>query len=326
MADEPFVLPKSPTPLELRREFIKAGQPHFNEIRDKFCEVNGDIIEEHYYPDTPAAAILVRSRRERRLFGRRWFTKGAYKLHVNYSSAEATPSFAAALRSARQEEHKNSALLRSRAQEIFAQTIYSVIVHLLGILDLVSREREEASRDLTSQPDLEWLDQRQSQEAEAAEKDITEAKAFATSAVRNSAITFYIIGLPLGVALVTMLIFGLLLVRDLADGQLAVCLAAGAIGALLSVMTRITNNGQVDVAIERTRWMTVLAGAFRPAVGAVFGAAIYVLILGGLIPFKEAVGTGTTFYFTGLAFLAGFSERWAQDTIVQSTPSSAATP
>ena len=70
--------------------------------------------------------------------------------------------------------------------------------------------------------------------------------------------------------------------------------------------------------------MTVLAGALRPIVGAIFGAVLHVLVTGGLLPLAmpdTAGGQGElNMFFAGLAFLAGFSERWAQDTIVQSIP------
>ncbi|WP_370942705.1 hypothetical protein AB5J62_26905 [Amycolatopsis sp. cg5] len=322
MPNGDFVLPTRPTPLQLRDEFYRQGQPNFDQIRERFQVVHGPIIDEYYAADTPAAAILVRTTREHRVLGFSWTAVGPSKLQISYSSAAANPSFAAALRSARQEEHKNSALLRRRAQEIFAQTIYIVIVHLLGILDLIASAQRSGALDEKQQED------RLRQEAEAADKDINQAKAFAAGSVRSSAVSFYTLGLLPGVVLVTLLLLCLQLVPATFMGataadtaRLTVCLASGAIGATVSVMVRITKNGNLDVAIDRTRWMTSLGGAFRPVVGAIFGAAFFVLIKGSLIPLKDA-GANDAFYFTGLAFLAGFSERWAQDTIVQSTPSS----
>ena len=58
---------------------------------------------------------------------------------------------------------------------------------------------------------------------------------------------------------------------------------------------------------------------FRPLVGATFGVALYVLVIGGLLPLASNSQTAAHF-FGGLSFLAGFSERWAQDTIVRSAP------
>ncbi|HEV7974389.1 MAG TPA: hypothetical protein VGP60_06495, partial [Amycolatopsis sp.] len=50
------------------------------------------------------------------------------------------------------------------------------------------------------------------------------------------------------------------------------------------------------------------------------GVVFYVFVLGGLLPFRPGDGADAGLFFAGLAFLAGFSERWAQDTLVQSTP------
>ncbi len=57
-------------------------------------------------------------------------------------------------------------------------------------------------------------------------------------------------------------------------------------------------------------------------------ASLYVLVQAGLLPLQAPTANGTertSFFFIGLAFLAGFSERWAQDTIVNSAPKFPAT-
>ena len=52
--------------------------------------------------------------------------------------------------------------------------------------------------------------------------------------------------------------------------------------------------------------------------GAVFGVALYALVIGGLLPLDT--DPQVAHFFGGLSFLAGFSERWAQDTIIRSAP------
>jgi hypothetical protein len=102
--------------------------------------------------------------------------------------------------------------------------------------------------------------------------------------------------------------------------QIALCLAFGAVGAAISVMIRITRRQGLDVDIEQGWFVTTLAGVFRSIIGAVLGAALFILIGGGLIPLPNPMGSSIVFFYTGLAFLAGFSERWTQDTIVHSAP------
>lgn len=92
---------------------------------------------------------------------------------------------------------------------------------------------------------------------------------------------------------------------------------AGGIGAVLSVMTRLTgNNLSVDPAAGRR--LVLLAGSFRPLIGGIFAFAVYVFVEGGLLPIRvTVVGLQATYFFLGIAFLAGFSERFAQDAVTR---------
>jgi hypothetical protein len=90
-------------------------------------------------------------------------------------------------------------------------------------------------------------------------------------------------------------------------------LGAGGVGGLVSVMSRMTFGG-LKLNPQSATASLVLLGAFRPVVGAVFAAAVHVLVLGGLIPIAVPSDPPRAAYFVlGLGFIAGFSERWAQD-------------
>jgi hypothetical protein len=84
-------------------------------------------------------------------------------------------------------------------------------------------------------------------------------------------------------------------------------------------MTRMTN-GKLHLRAASGKWAIRALGGIRPIVGAAFGAAVYLLLAGGLIDFFQAPKSGdTTLFYAGLAFLAGFSERFAQDAIAGAT-------
>jgi hypothetical protein len=85
-------------------------------------------------------------------------------------------------------------------------------------------------------------------------------------------------------------------------------------------MARVSRGERVDVDSDKSKSVTVLAGSFRPVIGAVFGAVLYVLVCGGLLPLAAPGPDQKCLFFAGLAFVAGFTERWAQDTIVSSVP------
>jgi hypothetical protein len=92
---------------------------------------------------------------------------------------------------------------------------------------------------------------------------------------------------------------------------LLACLAAGPLGALLSVLTRIasrTAKFEIDYEVGRkqVRWL----GIYRPLLGAIFGVATYLLLASGLLQTKAPADGVEVAYYGGLAFLAGFFERF----------------
>ena len=95
-----------------------------------------------------------------------------------------------------------------------------------------------------------------------------------------------------------------------------VCFAAGALGAVVSVLTRMRREEGFDTDYEAGRWQPYLLGMFRPFIGAVFGLVVYFALKGDLLQIAvpdDIASTGApdaSFYFLALlAFLAGFSER-----------------
>jgi hypothetical protein len=72
--------------------------------------------------------------------------------------------------------------------------------------------------------------------------------------------------------------------------------------------------GNLRVRMEPGASTVRLLGAFRPIIGAVLALAILTLVLGGLIPLAPPSDPAQkAFFLAGLAFLSGFSERYAQD-------------
>jgi heme O synthase-like polyprenyltransferase len=183
------------------------------------------------------------------------------------------------------------------------------LVYLLGVLDC---EQATASTRMKAA-------------IRSSERSLASLRTRVRADARRRAVRYYLSGLPVGLAI------GLALTAVLANwggltgtadaSVLLQCVVSGMIGAAVSVMVRVTRGRGIDVDSAQNRLMGVIAGAFRPLVGAIFGAVLYVLVTGQLVPLAtpqrpETIGL----FFVGLAFLAGFSERWAQDTIVQSMP------
>jgi hypothetical protein len=194
--------------------------------------------------------------------------------------------------------------LTPQPRKICMRLIFGVIVALLGTLDA------KHARALADEP----------LELQTLQAEIVEAERYYDRATQRQAQLEYFVGMLMALASAGVVIgvLAALQVDPLGD-PFGVSLIAGGIGGVLSVMTRMTS-GHLSVRAEAGKWAIRTLGGIRPIVGAAFGAAVYLLLAGGVIDFFQAPKTGdTTLFYAGLAFLAGFSERFAQDAIAGAT-------
>ena len=90
----------------------------------------------------------------------------------------------------------------------------------------------------------------------------------------------------------------------------------------MSVIQRI-NSGGFELEYDVGGPYTFFLGGLRPLIGGVFAMAITFAFSGGLVQLPVASGETTDhrrLALLVLAFLAGFSERWAQDTLTAIVP------
>ena len=93
-------------------------------------------------------------------------------------------------------------------------------------------------------------------------------------------------------------------------------------------MQRI-NSGKFELEYDVGGPYAFFLGGLRPLIGGAFAMAITFAFDGGLLHIPVAAGAGThdrRLVLLVLAFLAGFSERWAQDTLTSIVPSAAKPP
>lgn len=146
------------------------------------------------------------------------------------------------------------------------------------------------------------------------EKEVNEARIAVEQSLQSEAQQKYFFGMLLGALILGAAVS--LLAQWLVGGSFSLTptvFVAGSVGAVVSAMTR---GAKLRVDYRAGRLLLMLTGAFRPIVGGVFGLALYIFIEGTLLPIEvTAAGTSRTFFYLGIAFLAGFSERFAQDAI-----------
>jgi hypothetical protein len=93
-------------------------------------------------------------------------------------------------------------------------------------------------------------------------------------------------------------------------------------------MQRI-NSGKFELEYDVGGPYAFFLGGLRPLIGGAFAMAITFAFDGGLLHLPVAKGESTDhrrLALLVLAFLAGFSERWAQDTLTSIVPSAAKPP
>jgi hypothetical protein len=98
------------------------------------------------------------------------------------------------------------------------------------------------------------------------------------------------------------------------DSRIVISVAAGAIGAFVSVLQRISSEkSKFTVHYDLGKRTLYMLGSYRPVLGAVFGVFTYFVLASGILRPKGLDDTGTALYYYGsFAFVAGFSERFTQ--------------
>ena len=93
--------------------------------------------------------------------------------------------------------------------------------------------------------------------------------------------------------------------------QLALVAIAGALGAVVSVATRLRDLTRLEAVDAQ---MLLYTGFFKPLIGISFALFVYVALNSGILSVTIAEGK-ENFFFAAVAFVAGFSERLAKDVI-----------
>lgn len=194
--------------------------------------------------------------------------------------------------------------LTPKPRKICMRMIMGVVTALLGILD----ERRCSGRAVCLE----------AHEVECLDGVIEQARGYYDRSAQRQAQVEYFLGMAAGLLALVAVLTALAKAPGVHVDTVALLytpLAAG-LGAFVSVLARMTR-GQLILAYESGRTVTRLLGFIRPLLGAIFGAAVYVLIKGGLVTFDPPAQKSELLFYVGIAFIAGFSERFAQDMVAR---------
>lgn len=214
----------------------------------------------------------------------------------------------------------------------FVERLYSVATDILALLDARCRGADEgrpealgaqssgtspAATRATGEPDAN-----RSQALAALGQKLADVKAFYLQAAPKRARLNYLTGVAYGVVAtgcLTALLFLLLWLTNVfssdARVELLCAFAAGGLGAVFSVLQRVSSES-LQPNYEAGKKELVVLGMVRPLVGAIGAVAVYSLLVGGVLDFALPETTvSEIFYYVGIGFVSGFSERFAPDTL-----------
>jgi hypothetical protein len=217
-----------------------------------------------------------------------------------------TPAIPEALDHCETLSRKVREVLRSTSERIAMQWIFSVAAHLLGFVERTGGKPEEhEARKVAHEARLE----------------LHRIEKYYDRAGMKAGRIVYAQGMLFGVAFLIVFAFlaaGVLWLFGAYDAHSSdiqrffACYAAGALGALVSVMSRMASErNKIVVDYEVGRSNLLLLGAFRPFVGSIFGLALYFAVRGGLLQINPK-DENSFYWYTALSFLAGFSERFTK--------------
>ena len=197
-------------------------------------------------------------------------------------------------------------MLRDTSQRLAVQWLFTVIGHVLGFAESESAHDKDAIAALVA----------------TQRKELQRIHDYYENAAQKSGQTVYLAGALLGV-LPPVLLLGVALIIGAANqaGDTVrtgfACFAAGALGALVSVMARM-NSGKTTLDWEFGKDTLRTGGLVRPLVGGIFGLATFFALKSGVVKIG-AINDKSFFFMTLFAFASGFSERLAQDMLLAST-------
>lgn len=154
---------------------------------------------------------------------------------------------------------------------------------------------------------------------EVIEKDIRRAYELLDKAAQRHAQLTYTTGMLFGVGLlgIACAAIGASFYLTGTSADDGVALLAGGLGAVVSVMQQMTSRA---LRLDENAGSSMLFrfGALRPLIGAILGLAVAALFASGLLPAISVEPEQELPFYGAIGFLAGFSERFAQDMIANS--------
>jgi hypothetical protein len=276
-----------------------ASSRRYDTIRTDFEARHGEIVTAYWCKQLASAVALTE---KRRLRGRGTPLLGFHR-ETEGTTLE-SPEVASELHRCDELAVRANILLTGVRQRICLQLVVASAAHLLGIVDALAKGADKAATDAALQ---------------AERVSISKAENYYREAANGQAQMIYFAGMA-AVAITVSIVATVWL--SISWSSPVAALIAGAAGAVVSVIQRI-NTGQFTLEYDVGRPYAFFVGGLRPLIGGAFAVAISFAFTGGLLHLPVDAHETTDHRRVALlvlCFLAGFSERWAQDALTSVLP------
>jgi hypothetical protein len=268
-----------------------AAERRWQETRTTFEDEHGKIVDDYWSKRQAAGLALCCKRRS----GGRL----EWSMHRAMGDlATAHPGYSPVLLRIARHSVRAQSLLRGMTQRMATANLFALSRDIMASLE--SKGGDNAALN-TYRRDLDYITH------------------FTGEAGKRAARVVYVKGLLCGlVALVVLapVLASLVTVPEIDYTLLVGCMIAGALGAVMSVLIRLSGDS-LDVDHQFGRDYLMSLAAVRPFIGAVFSLLIYFTFQADLLQQVKVPESGSgqfAFYITA-AFLIGFSERFAKQIV-----------
>ncbi|HEX4931323.1 MAG TPA: hypothetical protein VFV62_11490 [Gaiellaceae bacterium] len=288
------------------RDTSADAERRYNEQRSGFESTHGEITD-GYLCETGPMAIVLTAKPPTRLEKLLLFRKERFQIYTDTERlVRAHPEVAHLLHRAEVQYVSVRQALRGLSQRLLVNWLF---VWTRDVM-ISAAPTEDAPPVPFDEKEIRQLDR---------ELDLM-AGSYEQAASREAQIV-YLGGMLMGVLALCALAVpvGLLLNGTEVPVDLTIffgCVIAGALGALISVVTRMSAD-KFHVRHEVGRGYVQRVAAFRPFIGSVFGLLVYFALAGDVISgINVPAGEEKRFaFFLVFAFAAGFSERMVKEVL-----------
>jgi hypothetical protein len=327
--------PPDPSPSE---EECKAAEDSYHDTLRRFTDSEGEIVAAYWSATVPSGIVMTMRRPRSRVLN--LLLGPTISLHRATTWLTASDSrVAELLHHCDTLGNKAAQILTHTPKRVAMTWIFSTESYLLGVVEgrswggIIDGTRGNGRRTLEAGGDpissagatgptgpatRPEGDRTDGDLIARGRSEIIEIEKYYDRAAANAARFVYFWGMLAGalvaalagilIALIVGRAFGVIDLGSTPTRFFFACYAAGALGAIVSVLTRMRSD-RFTLDYEVGRMPAFWLGTFRPFLGAVFGLFIYFALQSELLQLPKPDEGKAFFFFTLLAFVAGFSER-----------------